>query len=136
MSETQWKRLDVVERVKAGRLGVGEGAQITGVSARQFLTIRQRVAEEGRKALVHGLTGRSPVNRVCDEVRETILGLRRGKYDGFNDHHFADKLREVEKVIVSRLRRRRRSDPLSAAWVIHSRLRSLVQLASISRLVS
>jgi hypothetical protein len=102
MSEKQWKRLDVVERVKVGRLRVGDGAEIAGVSARQFLTIRQRVAEGGSQGVVHGLTGRSPVNRVSDEVREKILGLRRDKYDGFNDHHFAEKLYEVERIIVSR----------------------------------
>lgn len=102
MSEKQWKRLDVVKRVEARRLAVREGAEITGLSVRQFLTIRQRVAEEGSKGVVHGLTGRSPVNRVSDEVREKILGLRRGRYAGFNDHHFTEKLREVEKILVSR----------------------------------
>lgn len=102
MSEQQWKRLDVVKRVKAGRLAVAQGAAILGLSERQFLTIRQRVAGEGSKGVVHALTGCSPVNRVTEEVREKILGLRRGLYDGFNDHHFTEKLREVEKVIVSR----------------------------------
>lgn len=102
MSEKQWKRLNVVKQVKDGRLGVSDGAEMLGVSARQLFTIRQRVAEEGSKGLVHGLTGQSPVNRVTDEVREKILGLRRDKYKGFNDHHFTEKLREVEKIKVSR----------------------------------
>jgi transposase len=102
MSEQQWKRLDVVERVEGKRLAVREAAEILGVSERHLLRIRQRVAKEGPAAVVHGLTGHSPVNRVCDEVRERIIGLRRGKYEGFNDQHFAEKLAEVEKILVSR----------------------------------
>jgi len=102
MSERQWKRLDIAERVRVGRLGVAEGAELLGVSVRQFYTIRQRIVEEGKAGVVHGLTGRNPVNRLTDDVREKILGLRRGKYQGFNDHHFAEKLREVEKIQVSR----------------------------------
>lgn len=102
MSERQWKRLDVVKRVEAGRLRVCEAAQMLGLSERQVLTIRRRVAEEGSAGVVHGLKGCSPVNRLVDEVREKILLLRRGLYDGFNDHHFTEKLVEVEHLAVSR----------------------------------
>lgn len=102
MSERQWKRLDVVKRVEAGRLRVCEAAQMLGLSERQVLTIRKRVAEEGSAGVVHGLKGRSPVNRLGDEAREKIVRLRRDVYDGFNDHHFTEKLVEVEHVTVSR----------------------------------
>lgn len=102
MSQRQWKRLDVAERVKAGRLGVAEGAELLGLSVRQFYTLRQRIAEAGKQGVVHGLTGRRPVNRLTDDVRERILGLRRGKYQGFNDHHFTEKLQEIEEIQVSR----------------------------------
>jgi len=91
------------------------------VTARQFLTIRRPVAEEGSKGVVHGLTGRSPVNRLSDEVREKILGLRRGQYNGFNDHHFGEKLREEQKIEVSRatVRRLRRAAGISSTRMSH-----------------
>ncbi|HET7544386.1 MAG TPA: hypothetical protein VFK05_31160 [Polyangiaceae bacterium] len=36
--------------------------------------------------------GRSPKHKISQEVREQELMLRRGKYDGCNDQHFAEKL--------------------------------------------
>lgn len=92
MSQKQWKRLDIVKRVEAGRLAVWEAAQILGITERQLLEIRKRVREEGSKGVVHGLTGRSPANRLPEEIRVRIVELRRGKYDGFNDQHFTEKL--------------------------------------------
>jgi transposase len=101
MSQKQWKRLDIVKRVEAGRLAVWEAAQILGISERQLLEIRKRVRREGSKGVVHGLTGRSPANRSAEEVRVRIVELRRGKYDGFNDQHFTEKL-VGEGIAVSR----------------------------------
>jgi hypothetical protein len=102
MSEQQWKRLEIVRRVEAERLEVHRAAEMLGLSERQLLSIRKRVRELGAKGVIHGLTGRVPVNRVSDEVRLKIVGLRRGKYDGFNDEHFTEKLVEVEKIVISR----------------------------------
>lgn len=35
-------------------------------------------------------------------MREKVIRLRKEKYVGFNDHHFTEKLREVEGIIASR----------------------------------
>lgn len=102
MSEQQWKRLEVVKRIEASRLAVDQAAAILGISPRQLWAVRQRVAKEGAAGVIHGLAGRPPVNRLSDEVRDKIIGLRRGRYDKFNDHHFTQKLVEVEKIEVSR----------------------------------
>jgi len=57
--------------------------------------------------------GRSPKHRTSQEVREQVVMLRRGKYEGFNDQHFTEKLVEVEglelaRETVRRIPRRRR----------------------------
>jgi hypothetical protein len=57
--------------------------------------------------VVHGNTGRSPQQRVADEVRARIVELRRKKYAGFNDVHFTEKLVEIEELAVSRVSVRR-----------------------------
>ena len=36
-------------------------------------------------------------------MRDQVLMLRRGKYDGFNDQHFTEKLKEVEGLALSRV---------------------------------
>jgi hypothetical protein len=52
--------------------------------------------------VIHGNSGQSPSHRLTQKVRDQIVELRRVKYAGFNDHHFTEKLCEVEKVEVSR----------------------------------
>lgn len=101
MSERQWKVIDVVKRVESGLLTSRQGAQIAGVSTRQFLRIRGRVAVEGKKAVVHGNRGRAPSNKLSDEKRAKVVELRRTKYAGFNDQHFTEKLAAAEAIATS-----------------------------------
>lgn len=102
MSERQWRTLSLVERLGRGEITVSEAAASLGRSERQMQRIRKRVLTGGAEALVHGNTGRSPGNKVPDDLRRRIVELRREKYEGFNDHHFTDKLDEVEGVSLPR----------------------------------
>jgi hypothetical protein len=102
MSERQWKRLDAVERLEQGKLGVGAVAQVLGLSTRQVRRLRQSIKRRGKAAIIHGNTGRRPKNRTSEKVRMQIIELARGKYAGFNDTHLTDKLVEEEKVKLSR----------------------------------
>lgn len=116
MSERQWKRWDAIAAVNAGKLTVARAAQLVGCSVRQLRRIRKRIAEAGQAGLRHGNTGREPSNKLQSEVREQIEQLGREKYDGFNDHHFRDKLTACEgiAVSVSTVRRVRRAAGVSA----------------------
>jgi hypothetical protein len=38
----------------------------------------------------------------AQDVREQVVMLRRGKYDGFNDQHFTENLAELEGLVLSR----------------------------------
>lgn len=102
LSEQQWKRFDVTKRLDKGQLTVNEAAIILGLSRRQVQRIRQQVAEQGVEGVVHGNAGRPPPNRLGEETAQRIVQLRRTRYDGFNDQHFAEKLVEVENLDVSR----------------------------------
>lgn len=107
MSEKQWKRLDVVERVGRGALSSQEGAQVVGLSVRQLRRVRRAVEKHGAAGVIHGNTGRSPKHRVSHKVQDEIVKLRSVKYAGFNDQHFTEKLCEVEKIKISRASVRR-----------------------------
>lgn len=102
MSRKEWRRLDVVERIGRGELTIAEGARALGLSTRQMKRIRKRVRRQGAAALVHGNAGRSPRHRTPEEIRKHVVELRRGKYTGFNDQHFTEKLVEVEGIEISR----------------------------------
>ena len=102
MSRRQWKRLEAVERLSRGELTTTQAAQVLGMGVRQVRRMRRAVEKQGAQGLVHGNTGRSPKHRVAKQVRERIVKLRQGKYVGFNDQHFSEKLGEVEKILISR----------------------------------
>lgn len=107
MSERQWKRLDVVERVGAGALTTGEAATVLGLSTRQVRRVRRRVEKEGARGVIHGNRGREPSNRTPKEVVRQIVELRRRTYERFNDQHFTEKLERVEGIEISRASVRR-----------------------------
>lgn len=102
MSERQWKRWDAIERIDRRTLTTREAVQVLGLSGRQLRRLRCAIKRHGRAALVHGNTGRSPAHRLAAKVRQQIVKLRQGKYAGFNDQHFTEKLCEVEHVAISR----------------------------------
>lgn len=102
MTEKQWRRLVVAERIQKGQMTIAEGAEALGVSTRQMKRIRKDVSLMGARAVLHGNTGRHPKHRIVDLVRTRIVQLRRERYRGFNDQHFTEKLLEVEGLTVSR----------------------------------
>lgn len=102
MSEKQWRRLDVVERIERGEMTIAEGATALGISTRQMKRIKKRVGQRGPKAVVHGNTGRAPKHRIATLIRTRVVQLRREKYRGFNDQHFTEKLVEEEHLNISR----------------------------------
>lgn len=102
MSKKQWKLLDVMQRVKNGQLTNREAALALGLSERQARRRLRAVEEKGDDAVRHGNLGRHPSNRMVEGIRQQILALARGTYAGFNDHHLAEKLNEIEKIEVSR----------------------------------
>lgn len=102
MSQRQWKRLDVVERIGRGALTLAEAAEVLGLCTRQVRRLRRAVERRGARGVVHGNTGRRPVHRIAERLRGQVIKLRRKKYEGFNDHHFTEKLREVEGIEISR----------------------------------
>ena len=117
MSLRQWKRWDGVSRIEAGKLTLREAAGVLGLSPRQVRRLRRAVRESGQAGLVHGNTGRAPVNKVPEAVRKRILGLREKVYVDFNDHHFTEKLAAGQapvKASVSTVRRMLRAAGIGA----------------------
>ena len=101
------KRLDVIQRVYRSELTVVEAARTLGLSERQCYRIKARVKKSGAKGVVHGNRGRPCKCKIEDQVVRRIVGLALGKYQGFNDHHLTDKLKEQESIDLSREKVRR-----------------------------
>ena len=101
------KRLEIIQRVLRRELTVMQAALVMGVSERQCYRIKAQVDKTGAKGVVHGNRGRPCKRKTKEKTIRQVLALARGKYQGFNDHHLTEKLKEQEKIKLSREKVRR-----------------------------
>jgi DNA-binding transcriptional ArsR family regulator len=85
-----------------GRETVGKAAKLLGISPRQMKRLRRKMKERGVEGLLHGNRGKAAWNKTASEKIAKVLELARGRYQGLNDTHLSEKLKEKEKIAVSR----------------------------------
>lgn len=108
ITQREATRYDVLRRVLDGTISLVDAAGYMGVSYRQAKRLKKK-GEEGIWALAHGNRGRSPANRLSEDVRMEIVSLSQDRYSSFNDTHFTERLLsegiEVCRETVRRIRR-------------------------------
>ena len=102
MSEKEFQRVKVMENAAGGRLSVREASRLLQLSERQVQRLKRRYQPDSADWVHHGNRGRSTPWAVSLPQKQLILTLARGKYQGFNDSHLAEKLRAQEGLSVSR----------------------------------
>ena len=95
-------RMHVVRLTIEGRETVGRGAQLLGISPRQMKRLRRQLKQRGVEGLLHGNRGKAPWNKTVSEKIKQVVELARGRYQGLNDTHLTEKLKEQDKIVVSR----------------------------------
>jgi transposase len=102
MSQKEFQRVKVIENAAGGRLSVREASRLLQLSERQVQRLKRRYRPDSIGWVQHGNRGRSMPWAVSLPQKQLILKLARGKYQGFNDSHLAEKLRSGEGLSVSR----------------------------------
>jgi len=102
MSQKEFQRVKVIENAVDGRLSVREAARLLQLSERQVQRLKRRYQPDSIAWVRHGNRGRPMPWAVSVSQQQFILRLARGKYQGFNDSHLAEKLRDEENLPVSR----------------------------------
>src|SRR5437868_3617484 len=102
MSQKEFQRVKVIENAAAGRLSVREASRLLQLSERQVQRLKRRYRPDSVGWVQHGNRGCSVPWAVSLPQQQLILTLARGKYQGFNDSHLAEKLRSEENLVVSR----------------------------------
>jgi transposase len=82
MSDREFTRAAVLKRVVEGDITIREATPLLGVSYRQAKRLTRRFRKGGRKALVHGNTGRRSNRSAPETHREHVLELVRQHYGG------------------------------------------------------
>lgn len=102
LSQRELQRVKVVENAVEGRLTVGRAAELLGLSERQVKRLKAKYEAGGVEWVKHGNLGMKKPWGLSQAESDRIVELARGRYAGFNDSHFTEKLVEVEKISVSR----------------------------------
>ena len=102
MSQKEFQRVKVIENAADGRLSVREAARLLQLSERQVQRLKRRYQPDSIAWVQHGNRGRPMPWAVSPPQKQLILSLARGKYQGFNDSHLAEKLRDQEDLALSR----------------------------------
>lgn len=82
MSDREFTRAAVLRRVIAGEITIKDATPLLGVSYRQAKRLATRFRAGGRKALVHGNTGRRSNRSTPATYRDEVLELVRQHYGG------------------------------------------------------
>jgi transposase len=116
LSQKELQRVSVISACIKGDLACASAAGLLCLSVRHIKRLKKRFREGGEAALAHANRGRPSHRRLPERNRRIVLRLARSKYAGFNDHHFAEKLNEVEGFCLSRetLRRLLRREGLGS----------------------
>lgn len=102
MSQKEFQRVKVIENAAGGRLSVREAARLLQLSPRQVQRLKRRYRPDSVAWVQHGNRGRPVPWALSVPLRQLILSLARGKYQGFNDSHLCEKLKAAENLAVSR----------------------------------
>jgi len=102
MSDKEAQRPGIVRAARSGKVTNAEGALALGISVRQFRRLKVADKRLGVEGLIHGNRGRPSARRLKEADRNRIVELINGRYAGLNDCHLTEKLRELEKLEISR----------------------------------
>src|SRR4030042_1474930 len=102
LTQKEQGRLQTLNLVLEGMMGVGEAAYILGLSERHTWRILAAYRKNGAKALSHGNRGRLPTNATSPMVQEKVIALVRERYEGVNHTHLAELLGERGGLVLSR----------------------------------
>jgi transposase len=102
LSKKENKRAMILATVDRREITAVQAGEVLALSVRHVRRLLARYRKDGPQALAHGNRGRQPHHTLAPTSRALILELAQTKYAGFNHSHLAEKLREEEKIDISR----------------------------------
>ncbi|WP_422449282.1 helix-turn-helix domain-containing protein [Thermoanaerobacterium sp. DL9XJH110] len=103
LSQTELKRVLVLQKVLDGKMTIREAALVLGLSERQVYRLKARLKSQGPASLAHGNRGRKPAHTIPDDVRQQVVQLAQTKYRGCNYTFLSELLCEHEGKVFALL---------------------------------
>jgi hypothetical protein len=98
MSQQEFSRLDVLLRVRSGRLRVADCCTLIGVQRRQVFRLLRGLKQDGAAGLLSKRRGRPRNNRLPAEVRMLAIAIVRERYADFGPTLAAEKRRRASRL--------------------------------------
>jgi transposase len=93
---------DLIAKVAEGKMDIVNAAILLNRSRRTIERYLKRYRKVGIRFVVHQNNGRSPRNKICDEVKRAVQALIKEKYFDVNLTHLGELLEDNENVQVKR----------------------------------
>ena len=102
MSDKTLGKLKIIQKAVEGNCTVMEAARKLKLSARRIKQLKKAFREHGVSAVIHGNSGKHPVNYTDERLRERIIALKKTSiYRETNFTHFMELLAEREDIKIS-----------------------------------
>lgn len=102
LTQREQGRLQTLNLVLEGKMGVGEAAYVLGLSERHTWRILSEYRKDGAAALGHGNRNRLPPNATSPIVKARVIALACDRYQGVNHTHLTELLAKREFISLSR----------------------------------
>jgi transposase len=102
LSRKELHRPGLLKAALGGRLTNRQVAGALGLTVRHVRRLKRRLEAGGAGALGHRSRGRPSPRRLPPALRAEVLRLMTTVYEGFNDTHLTEKLREAHGLALSR----------------------------------
>jgi hypothetical protein len=112
MSQPEIDRLEILQRVRAGRMTLLDAGKAMGRSERQVRRLLRRYEAEGPAGLISRKRGRTSNNRLAPELVAEAVRLVRERYADFGPTFANEKLREIHEIRMS-------TESLRGAMIAH-----------------
>lgn len=101
MSRKELTRLEVMQRLEAGRMKQTEAAESLGVSRRHIRRLLRAFRQQGERGLISKRRGKPSNNRLSMETRQQAIELIGKHYPDFGPTLAHEKLTEVHELKLS-----------------------------------
>lgn len=94
--------VDVISKVAEGKMDIVNAAKLLNKSRRTIERYLKKYRKIGIQFVVHQNRGKSPVNKISDDVKRAVQALIRDKYFDVNLAHLQELLEDNEKIRIKR----------------------------------
>ncbi|MEI7948205.1 MAG: ISNCY family transposase [bacterium] len=102
LNRKEQNRVIILNQIETKRVTVDRAAMLLEVTQRHVWRLLADYRRDGASGIAHGNRGHKPINKIEEGLRHQVVELAGGKYYGFNQQHFTEKLGDKEGISLSR----------------------------------